>query len=128
MLLNIYSIGRDAKTWKDPLEFNPDRFMESGSSSLPSDSINPNANYYKMLAFSSGRRVCSGYNLAILLLLRTVGSLVHAFDWAPPSGCTPEDLSIEEVEPFIIHPNPDLYLVPTPRLSPHVYRSNLTIT
>ncbi|CAM6109517.1 unnamed protein product [Calypogeia fissa] len=127
VIVNAYSIGRDPKTWKNPLEFNPDRFM-AGGSSLSSDSIKANGNYYQLLPFSSGRRVCPGYNLAILLLLRIVGTLVHAFNWIPPPGLSAEELSIEEVSPFIIHPNPDLYLVPTPRLPAHVYRSNIKIT
>ncbi|CAM6119110.1 unnamed protein product [Calypogeia fissa] len=127
VIANFYNIGRDPRTWKDPLVFNPDRFMASGSS-LSSDSIKANGNFYNLLPFSSGRRTCPGYNLAILLLLRIVGTLVHAFDWAPPQGLSPQDLSIEEEGMFLLQPNPPLYLVPRPRLAPDVYRSNIPIT
>ncbi|CAM6129024.1 unnamed protein product [Calypogeia fissa] len=127
VIANFYCIGRDPSKWKDPLQFNPDRFMARGPS-LSSDSIKANGNFYNLLPFSSGRRGCPGYNLGILILLRTVGTLVHAFDWAPPAGMSPQDLSIEDVGPFVLHPNPDLYLVPIPRLSPDVYRSNIPIT
>ncbi|CAM6089195.1 unnamed protein product [Calypogeia fissa] len=127
VLANLYGIGRDPSKWKDPLQFNPDRFMARGSS-LSSDSIKANGNFYNLVPFSSGRRGCPGYNLGILILLRTVGTLVHAFDWAPPAGMSPQDLSIEDVGQFVLHPTPDLYLVPKPRLSPDVYRSNIPIT
>ncbi|CAM6106148.1 unnamed protein product [Calypogeia fissa] len=127
VIANFYGIGRDPSKWKDPLQFNPDRFMTRGSS-LSSDSIKANGKFYNLIPFGSGRRGCPGYNLGILTLLRTVGTLVHAFDWAPPAGMSPQDLSIEDVGPFLLHPNPDLYLVPKPRLSPDVYRSNIPIT
>ncbi|CAM6103704.1 unnamed protein product [Calypogeia fissa] len=127
MIANFYGIGRDPRTWKDPLQFNPDRFM-AGGSSLSSDSIKANGNFYNLLPFSSGRRVCPGYNLGILMLLRTVGTLIHAFDWAPPAGMSPQDLSIEDVGPFVLQPNPDLYLVPKPRLSRDVYRNSIPST
>ncbi|CAM6119116.1 unnamed protein product [Calypogeia fissa] len=127
VIVNFYGIGRDPRSWEDPLQFNPDRFMARGSS-LSSDSIKANGNFYNLLPFSSGRRVCPGYNLGMLMLLRTVGTLVHAFDWAPPAGMSPQDLSIEDVGPFILYPRPELYLVPKPRLSPDVYRGSISIT
>lgn len=122
MLVNTYSIGRDPQVWKDPVQFNPNRFMAGGSSSM----IKANGLDFNLLPFGSGRRACPGYNLAILLLLRTTATLVHAFDWAPPPGCSQEDLSIDEAGSFLIHPSSVLYLVPTPRLSSHVYKSNVT--
>ncbi|CAM6088711.1 unnamed protein product [Calypogeia fissa] len=126
VFLNMYSIGRDPKRWKDPLQFNPDRFMVGGTDpAFSPEAIRANGNYFHLLPFSSGRRVCPGYNVAILVLLRTVGTLVHAFDWSPPPGCSPEELSIEEEGSIILHPTPKLFLVPTPRLSSHVYMSNL---
>ncbi|CAM6083325.1 unnamed protein product [Calypogeia fissa] len=126
VFVNIYSIGRDPKRWKDPLQFNPDRFMVGGPDpSFSPETVRANGNYFHLVPFSSGRRVCLGYNLAILLLLRTVGTLVHAFDWSPPPGCSPENLSVEDEGSIILHPSPKVFLVPTPRLSSHVYESNL---
>jgi hypothetical protein len=125
VFLNIYSIGRDPKRWKDPLQFNPDRFMVDGTDpSISPDTVRANGSYFHLVPFSSGRRVCIGYNLAILLLLRTVGTLVHAFDWSPPPACSPENLSVENEGSIILHPSPKLFLVPRPRLASHVYKSN----
>ncbi|CAM6119126.1 unnamed protein product [Calypogeia fissa] len=127
VIANFYGIGRDPRTWKDPLQFNPDRFMARGSS-LSSGSIKANGNFYNLFPFSSGRRACPGYKIGKLMVLRTVGTLVHAFDWAPPAGMSPQDLSIEDVGSFVLQAYPDLYLVPKPRLSRDVYRSNTPVT
>jgi cytochrome P450 len=117
VLVNLYAIGRDPKKWTNPLEFNPDRFMEG--SKLKRDAKAGGTNFH-LLPFSSGRRSCPGYPLAMVSILRTAGSLLHAFDWSPPPEMAPEDLSTEEKGGIVLEPSPEFCLVPTPRLSDDV--------
>lgn len=125
--MNIRAIGRDPTAWKDPLQFNPDRFLAVGSSdtdpALSSKSTIANGSNFHLLTFGSGRRMCPGYNLAMLLLTRVVATFVHAFDLSPRPGCSAEDLTADEGTCYLSHPDPDLVLTCKPRLARHVYQA-----
>ncbi|TXG55533.1 hypothetical protein EZV62_020789 [Acer yangbiense] len=57
VLINVYAIGRDPKSWKDPENFRPERFEGS--------SIDFRGNNFELLLFGSGRRMCPGISFAI---------------------------------------------------------------
>lgn len=116
VLLNIFSISRDPKWWKDPLEFYPDRFLVDGRLA---DQASWNS--FNLIPFGGGRRGCPGWSLAKLLVLRTVATLVHAFDWSPPPGLSADDISPAETGHFSLYPVTPLVLTPRSRLSPGVY-------
>lgn len=123
VLLNIRYINRDPRFWKDPLEFNPERFMgpEGGK-------IKANGTHFSLLTFGGGRRGCPGYNLAWVLLLRGIATLVHAFDWSPPPGLSSKDLSTEESSgAALLSPKVKLVLTATRRISSSVYHSKIVI-
>ncbi|OAY75266.1 Flavonoid 3',5'-hydroxylase 1, partial [Ananas comosus] len=81
LLVNIWAIGRDPNVWDDPLEFNPDRFMTPQGSK-----IDPRGNDFKLIPFGSGRRICAGARMGVVLVEYMLGSLIHAFDWSLPDG------------------------------------------
>ncbi|KAJ7527959.1 hypothetical protein O6H91_16G078300 [Diphasiastrum complanatum] len=88
MFVNIWALGRDETLWKHPLEFLPERFLES--------EINVHGNHFQLLPFSSGRRKCPAAGMALLKTHHTVAVLIHAFDWAPPQEQNPQDINIDE--------------------------------
>ncbi|XP_071709630.1 cytochrome P450 89A2-like [Rutidosis leptorrhynchoides] len=95
----VAEMGWDPKVWDDPMEFKPERFMEnegvfdiSGSKGI------------KMMPFGVGRRMCPGYDLALLHLEYFVANMVWYFDWAAPDGYN-VDLA-EKAEFTVVMKNP----------------------
>ncbi|CAN0927701.1 3,9-dihydroxypterocarpan 6A-monooxygenase [Linum grandiflorum] len=77
VLVNVYAIMRDPKSWTNPDEFDPERFME--------DSEYKGQNF-RYLPYGSGRRGCPGASLAMMMMHAAVGCLVQCFDWKVKSG------------------------------------------
>ncbi|CAM6060926.1 unnamed protein product, partial [Sphagnum tenellum] len=88
VLVNIWAIGRDPKVWKNPLEFDPDRFSNSN--------IKVGGSHYSLLPFGSGRRQCPGADLAQLMVQYSLATILHAFDWFAQPGIEPEDMNMME--------------------------------
>ncbi|GLJ19376.1 hypothetical protein SUGI_0349080 [Cryptomeria japonica] len=76
VLVNVWSIGRDPSVWKDPLNFNPNRFLEFD--------IDYKGQDFELIPFGVGRRICIGLPLAHRMVHLVVGSLVQAFTWSIP--------------------------------------------
>uniref|UniRef100_A0A1J3J5K4 Cytochrome P450 71B7 n=1 Tax=Noccaea caerulescens TaxID=107243 RepID=A0A1J3J5K4_NOCCA len=104
MMINIYSIARDPKLWKNPDEFNPDRFLES--------SIDCRGLNFEFLPFGSGRRICPGMSMGIATVELGLLNLLYFFDWGLPQGKTLEDIDLEETGSIIISKKATLELVP----------------
>ncbi|KHN08060.1 Cytochrome P450 89A2 [Glycine soja] len=76
----VAEMGWDPKVWEDPMAFKPERFMnEEGFDITGSKEI-------KMMPFGAGRRICPGYNLALLHLEYFAANLVWNFEWKVPEG------------------------------------------
>ncbi|KAJ8650058.1 hypothetical protein MRB53_003081 [Persea americana] len=114
VFVNVWAIHRDPSIWPNPSEFNPDRFLNADQKW---DFTGNDFNYFP---FGSGRRICAGIAMAERMVMYSVASLVHSFDWVLPEG-TKLDLSekfgivLKKAEPLIAIPtprlsNPDLYL------------------
>ncbi|XP_050224676.1 cytochrome P450 93B2-like [Mercurialis annua] len=73
LMVNLWSIGRDSEIWKNPLEFNPERFYEND--------FDFRGQHFQLLPFGSGRRNCSGMSLAMQILPITLATLIQCFDW-----------------------------------------------
>ncbi|KAJ7516374.1 hypothetical protein O6H91_22G055800 [Diphasiastrum complanatum] len=89
IIVNIWAIGRDPRVWRNPEEFNPDRFLETDMQFV-------GGKQFQLLAFSAGRRQCPGYPLSAIQVPHTLASLIQAFDWGPPAGQKPEDINMDE--------------------------------
>ncbi|CAN6480371.1 unnamed protein product [Victoria cruziana] len=87
-MVNMWAIGRDPSVWPDPLEFSPERFLQSELeaefSVLGSD--------LRLAPFGSGRRSCPGKTLGLATVYLWAASLLHDFVWTSP-GPGPVDLS-----------------------------------
>ncbi|KAM7251960.1 hypothetical protein ACFE04_023843 [Oxalis oulophora] len=88
VLVGAWAIGRDPETWKDPLSFNPDRFLDLN--------IDYKGQHFEFIPFGSGRRICMGIPLAHTMVPFVLASLLHSFDWELGSNMTPENIDMNE--------------------------------
>ncbi|KAL4605739.1 hypothetical protein ACB092_09G052100, partial [Castanea dentata] len=89
ILVNVWAIGRDPKTWDDPLVFKPERFMEPNM-------VDYKGHHFEFIPFGSGRRMCPAMPLASRVLPLALGSLLHSFDWVLEDGLKPEEMDMTE--------------------------------
>ncbi|EXC34115.1 Cytochrome P450 76C4 [Morus notabilis] len=88
VLLNFWAIGRNPSYWEDPLEFKPERFLNS--------SIDFKGNDFEYFPFGSGRRFCPGMPMVAKQIPLMVASFIHSFDWSLPQGISPNDIDMTE--------------------------------
>ncbi|GAV69629.1 p450 domain-containing protein [Cephalotus follicularis] len=101
--INAWAIGRDPEAWKNPEEFNPDRFIGS--------SIDFKGKDFGLIPFGAGRRICPGMNMAIALVHIAFSNLLYKFDWELPEGMIREDLDFEMLPGIVMNKKNDLCLV-----------------
>ncbi|KAI3763476.1 hypothetical protein L2E82_13363 [Cichorium intybus] len=83
-MVNMWAITHDPSIWKNPLDFNPERFMEEDFPIMGSD--------LRLAPFGSGRRVCPGKSLGLATTHLWLARLLQQYKWLPiPS--TKVDLS-----------------------------------
>ena len=87
-MINVWAIGRDLNTWKNPNEFYPERFEDNA--------IDFRGQNFGLLPFGSGRRMCPGITMASTVVMVTLANLLYRFDWKLPNGMKREDVSVEE--------------------------------
>ncbi|KAF5202627.1 Cytochrome p450 [Thalictrum thalictroides] len=107
VLVNVWAIGRDPETWKDPLVFTPERFLEM-------DSVDYKGRNFEYLPFGSGRRMCPAIPLASRVLPLALGSLLHSFDWVLPDGLKPENMDMSERMGITLRKAVPLKAIPVP--------------
>ncbi|OAP04555.1 CYP76G1 [Arabidopsis thaliana] len=90
VLVNVWAIGRDPKTWIDPIMFKPERFISDP------DARDFKGQDYEFLPFGSGRRMCPALPLASRVLPLAIGSMVRSFDWALENGLNAEEMDMGE--------------------------------
>ncbi|KAL2552084.1 Cytochrome [Forsythia ovata] len=106
VLVNAWAIGRDPTLWEKPLEFKPERFMESEMDVRGRD--------FELIPFGAGRRICPGLPLAIRMVPVMLGSLLNSFDWKLEGGIAPKELDMEEKFGITLQKAHPLRAVPTP--------------
>ncbi|GAB4852020.1 hypothetical protein Ancab_016213 [Ancistrocladus abbreviatus] len=92
--INLYGCNRDKNQWKDPEEWNPERFLE--------DRYDPQ-DLYKTMAFGAGKRACAGSLQAMLIACSSIGRLVQEFEWKLKDG-EAEDLNTVGLTTYKLHP------------------------
>ncbi|XP_065872828.1 cytochrome P450 726A27-like [Euphorbia lathyris] len=73
VLINIWAIGRDEKSWKEAEKFDPERFVDS---SIDYKGSNP-----ELVPFGAGKRMCPGILLGTSNLQLFLANLLYHFDW-----------------------------------------------
>ncbi|KAK7849696.1 7-ethoxycoumarin o-deethylase [Quercus suber] len=97
--------------WENPLNFDPERFLKSKWDYSGSD-----FNYFP---FGSGRRICAGTAMAERMVMYSLATLLHSFDWKLPQG---EKLDLIEKFGIVLKKKTALVAIPTPRLTdPSMY-------
>ncbi|EOA22871.1 hypothetical protein CARUB_v10003602mg [Capsella rubella] len=107
--INVWSIQRDPNVWDNPNEFCPGRFLDKKACDFSGTD-------YRFLPFGSGRRMCAGIALAEMMVLYTLATLLHSFDWKIPEGHV---LDLEEKFGVVLKLKTPLVVLPVPRLSNH---------
>ncbi|OAY82790.1 Flavonoid 3',5'-hydroxylase [Ananas comosus] len=114
LLVNIWAIGRDPSVWPDPLEFRPERFLHGDAAK-----IDPLGNYFELIPFGAGRRICAGKLAGMVFVHYFLGTLLHAFDWRLPDG--EELINMDETFGLALPKAVPLKAMVRPRLSPPAY-------
>ncbi|KAJ4705106.1 Cytochrome P450 [Melia azedarach] len=107
ILVNVWAIGRDPKTWKDPLLFKPERFLEPNT-------VDYKGQHFEFIPFGSGRRMCPAMPLVSRVLPLALGSLLLAFDWVLPDGLKPEEMDMTERMGITLRKSVPLKAIPIP--------------
>lgn len=112
IFVNVWGIHRDPAVWERPLEFDPERFLNSTKDYRGRD--------FDFIPFGSGRRICPGMNLGALMVVYMVGLLVHALDLTLPDGQKAEELDMTEQYGVFVFKKIPLLVSGKPRLPNHV--------
>ncbi|XP_019182828.1 PREDICTED: geraniol 8-hydroxylase-like [Ipomoea nil] len=106
VFVNVWAIHRDPSIWENPLEFRPERFLDSKW-----DFTGKDFNYFP---FGSGKRICAGMASAERMFMYALASMIHSFDWKMGEG---EKLELSEKFGIVLKKRNPLVAIPTPRLS-----------
>ncbi|GMH16754.1 hypothetical protein Nepgr_018595 [Nepenthes gracilis] len=109
ILINLWAIGRDPKSWIDPRTFNPDRFISS--------KIDFKGQDFELLPFGGGRRVCPDMTFATASIELALAQLLHSFDFELPPGIEVKDLDLRETFGLTMRKTSDLIVVARPPLA-----------
>nr|CAB3460985.1 unnamed protein product [Digitaria exilis] len=106
VIINAWAIGRDRKSWQNPEEFLPERFVHNA--------IDYNGKDFRFIPFSAGRRGCPGIAFATRLAELALANLMYHFDWELPEGQDVESFEVVESSGLSPALNAPLILVAKP--------------
>ncbi|PPE00053.1 hypothetical protein GOBAR_DD02910 [Gossypium barbadense] len=103
IFFNVWAIQRDAEFWEDPLQFEPERFLNV------IEKRNYKGNSFDFFPFGSGRRICIGISMAEKIMMLVLATLLYCFEWELPNGQKPDAkehlrLVLSKVEPLLVVP------------------------
>ncbi|KAF6137218.1 hypothetical protein GIB67_030982 [Kingdonia uniflora] len=104
VIVNVWTIGRDPDSWKDPEVFFPERFIDC--------LIDFRGQDFDFLPFGAGRRGCPGISMGTAIMELALANLIYCFNWELPLGLKIEDLEMDETGIFVIKKKSALRLVP----------------
>ncbi|KAK0585270.1 hypothetical protein LWI29_025954 [Acer saccharum] len=108
VLVNVWAIGRDPDTWKEPLVFKPERFL------MDPNTTDYKGQHFEFIPFGSGRRMCPALPLASRVLPLALGSLLYSFDWVLADGVKAEDMDMSERMGITLRKSVPLKAIPIP--------------
>ncbi|KAH9532018.1 hypothetical protein CY35_19G066600 [Sphagnum magellanicum] len=113
IFVNVWAIHRHSFAYENPLEFNPDRFLQTN--------VDLKGKHFELIPFGSGRRICPGILLGLLIVQMHLARLLHSFTWKLPKGENPQDMDMGEVSGITIRKVIPLHAIAIPRLPQHLY-------
>ncbi|PON92930.1 Cytochrome P450, E-class, group I [Trema orientale] len=112
IFVNVWATQRDPSIWENPLKFDPERFFNDSKW----DFYGSDFNYFP---FGSGKRICAGIAMAERMVMYSLATLLHSFNWELPHG---EKMDLSEKFGIVLKKKIPLVAIPTPRLSdPSLY-------
>lgn len=113
LIVNLWKLHRDPRVWKDPLQYKPERFMDSHNN------VNYKGQSYEYIPFSSGRRMCPAVNYGLLVVHLTLARLIQSYELATPMNVAVDmseglGIALPKVKP--------LEVILTPRLPLELYQ------
>ena len=108
LFVNAWAIGRDSETWKNPVSFEPERFMGSST-------IDFKGQDFELIPFGAGRRSCPAISFGTAIVELALAQLLHSFDWELPPGIQPKDLDMTEAFGITMHRTANLIVFAKPR-------------
>jgi len=106
VFINVWAIGRDPESWKNPETFDPERFVGS--------TIDFKGQDFELLPFGAGRRGCPGITFGAVTVELALAQLLHSFDWKLPPGVEAKDLDLTEAFGISMPKTSDLIVVAKP--------------
>jgi len=113
IFVNAWAVHRHPSAYQKPLEFNPSRFVGS--------QIDVKGLDFQLLPFGSGRRMCPGLRLGLIMVQLELARLLHSFTWKLPAGQDPQDIDMDEMFGLTAPKAIPLHVVATARLPLHLY-------
>ncbi|XP_054793921.1 cytochrome P450 89A2-like [Prosopis cineraria] len=110
----VADMGWDPKVWENPMEFKPERFLNSEKHGDEGFDIT-GSKEIKMMPFGAGRRICPGYNLAMFHLEYFVANLVWNFKWKASNDGV---VDLSEKQAFTVMMKNPLQVHISPRIVP----------
>jgi cytochrome P450 len=86
LLIAVYNIHRHKDFWRDPQEFDPDRFFMEGGAS--------HKHRCAFIPFGAGERFCIGSNFASVELAIFLAQVVGAFDFQLVNDVVPAEVAV----------------------------------
>nr|GMD89096.1 cytochrome P450 CYP82D47-like [Ipomoea batatas] len=74
LLFNLWKLQRDPQLWSNPLEFNPERFINRHKD------VDVLGQDFELISFGVGRRICPGIALSLQILPLVLANLLHSFE------------------------------------------------
>ncbi|KAH9562967.1 hypothetical protein CY35_05G100200 [Sphagnum magellanicum] len=113
IFVNTWAIHRHSSAYENPLEFNPDRFLQTN--------VDLKGKHFELLPFGSGRRICPGMSLGLLTVQMHLAKLLHSFTWKLPKGENPQDMDMGERFGLTTRKSIPLQAIAIARLPQHLY-------
>lgn len=111
VLLSRMGLGRNPKVWDRPLEFKPERHLQTEQIQLTEPDL-------RFISFGSGRRGCIAMELGTAMTVMLLARMVHGFSWTKPPGML--KINLEESRDELCLANP-LVACAEPCLPLHLY-------